>query len=245
MERRNGYIIPFKGLRNGVHAFRFEIDDALFAAYEQSEIEHGSGEVRVELHRSEQQLVLKVAIEARVTVPCDRCLEPLELPVAYEGTLAVRFSEEEHEYDGEMLWLYPGDTEVDLTQYVYESIVLALPYRRVHPDGGCDPAMLERFRIVSQQEFDAIEAHAEGPDEAGETEDDEEAEAPRESEDREAAADEESGAAGSEADGSEADGSEADGSEADEIPFAIADADEVNARWRRQLAALKERMEKE
>lgn len=218
MERRNGYIIPFKGLRNGVHAFRFEIDDALFAAYEQSEIDHGSGEVRVELHRSEQQLLLKVAIEARVTVPCDRCLEPLELPVAYEGTLAVHFSEEEHEYDGEMLWLYPGDTEVDLTQYVYESIVLALPYRRVHPDGACDPAMLERFRIVSQQEFDAIEAQA------GEAEDDEKAEAPLQSGDREA---------------------DEDGSEADENPFAIADAGEVNARWQRQLAALKERMEKE
>ena len=30
-------------------------------------------------------------------------------------------------------------------QYIYESIVLSLPYRRVHPDGECDPDMMARF----------------------------------------------------------------------------------------------------
>lgn len=53
------------------------------------------------------------------------------------------------------------EDEVDLTQYIYESIVLALPYQRVHPDGECNPEMLERFRIVSDEEFGGIEARAE------------------------------------------------------------------------------------
>ena len=38
-----------------------------------------------------------------------------------------------------------------------ESIVLALPYQRVHPDGECNPDMLERFRIVSDEEFGRLE----------------------------------------------------------------------------------------
>ena len=156
VERPNGYTIAFKGLKNGSHDFVFPLDSTLFEAYEQSEIKEGSGEVRVALQRSEQQLVLDVAIDARVVVACDRCLEDLTLPVAYEGRLLVKFADEEREYDGEVLWLFPRETEVDLAQYIYESIVLSLPYRRVHPEGECDPSMLERFRIVSADEFEAI-----------------------------------------------------------------------------------------
>ena len=55
------------------------------------------------------------------------------------------------------MWLSPSEDFVDLTQYIYESIVLSLPYQRVHPDGECDLDMLGRFRIVSKQEFETIE----------------------------------------------------------------------------------------
>ena len=80
---------------------------------------------------------------------------------AFRGHLTVKFSDgETDEYDGEMMWISPSESEVDLAQYIYESIVLSLPYQRVHPEGECDPAMLERFRIVSDSEFAAIEARA-------------------------------------------------------------------------------------
>lgn len=221
MERPNAYTIAFRGLKEGLHDFVFPLDGALFAAYDNADIRDGAGEVRVTLNRGERQLVLDVRIDARVTVPCDRCLEDCTLPVAYEGRLVVKFSEEGGEYDGEVLWLYPGDTEVDLAQYVYESIVLSLPYRRVHPDGGCDPAMLERFRIVSPQEFAAIEA------EAGEVEASDEADAS--------------------ADGAEA-ATELSDEEAEAVSSAgeavFGDAEAVNARWREQLAALRECMER-
>ena len=50
---------------------------------------------------------------------------------------------------------------MDLTQYIYESSVLSLPYQRVHPEGECNPDMLKRCRIVSDEEFSSIEAEAE------------------------------------------------------------------------------------
>ena len=46
------------------------------------------------------------------------------------------------------MWISPADGEVSLAQYIYESIVLALPYSRVHADGECDPDMLARFTVV-------------------------------------------------------------------------------------------------
>lgn len=160
MDVVKGYSIAFRGLRIGEYDYDFKVGRELFEAYGNTEIKDGACDVRVRLTRSESMLLLRVAIEGSVVVECDRCLEECTLPVHYEGELPVRFSEEEHEYDGEVLWLMPGEDEVDLAQYIYESVVLSLPYRRVHPDGECNPDMLGRFSIVTEEAFDRLEREA-------------------------------------------------------------------------------------
>lgn len=161
MEVAKRFTIAYKGLKNGLHDFGFEVDGSLFRAYESTEIKDGACRVEVVAERNEELIVLDVTVDGSVVVACDRCLEDCPIPVHFEGRIPVKVSEEPHEYDGEVIWLLPGEDEIDLTQYVYESIVLSLPYQRVHPDGECDPAMLERFRIVSEPEFADIEARAE------------------------------------------------------------------------------------
>ena len=139
MDVTKAYSIAYKGLKNGRHDFAFDVDGSLFEAFESPEIRDGACRVRVGLTRSETMLRAEVAIEGYVVVACDRCLEDCRVPVAFEGELLVKFSDEIRDYDGEVMWLSPAETEVDLSQYIYESIVLSLPYQRVHPDGECDP----------------------------------------------------------------------------------------------------------
>lgn len=161
MEETKRYTIAYRGLRSGLHDFHFKVDGGLFGAFGSTEIKDGDCDVSVALERGESMLTLDVTVDGSVVVECDRCLEDCNVPIHYEGQLLVKFSDEVHEYDGEVMWLLPMEDEVDLTQYIYESIVLALPYQRVHPDGECNPEMLERFRIVSDEEFGGIEARAE------------------------------------------------------------------------------------
>ncbi|MDE6865313.1 MAG: DUF177 domain-containing protein [Alistipes sp.] len=166
MELSERYAVAFKELKPGGYDYAFSVDGALFRNYENAEIKEASCSVQVHLERAATQLTFDVRITGEVMVPCDRCLEDCCVPVDFEGQLLVRFSDlPADEYDGEVLWLSPAEREVDLTQYLYESIVLSLPYQRVHPEGGCDPEMLKRFRIVSDEEFAAIEEHAEHPTE--------------------------------------------------------------------------------
>ena len=160
MELAERYVVVFKGLKPGVYEYRFPMDGDLFRAFENPEITDGSCVAEVRLERAERQLTFDVKIGGEVVVPCDRCLEDCALPVAFEGRLLVRFSDEPGEYDGEVLWLHPSEEEVDLMQYLYESVVLSLPYRRVHPEGACDAEMLKRFRIVTSEEFARIEEQA-------------------------------------------------------------------------------------
>lgn len=168
MEVAQRYSIAYKGLKNGRHDFRFEVDEALFEAFGSTEIKDGKCEVEVGMDRSETQLTLDVVITGYVVVECDRCLEDCRVPIDFEGQLVVKFSDEVREYDGEVMWMLPAEDRVELAQYIYESIVLSLPYQRVHPDGECNPEMLERFRIISDREFASIEAEARGEHNDGE-----------------------------------------------------------------------------
>ncbi|MBO7265850.1 MAG: DUF177 domain-containing protein [Alistipes sp.] len=160
MEQIRLYTIAYKGLKNGSYDFDFQIDDALFEAYDRIEIKSGSCQAHVDLKRSETMLELSVDITGEVICECDRCLEDCPIAVDYSGELVVKFSDEINDYDGEVLWMSPSEDMLDLTQYIYESIVLSLPYRRVHEEGGCNPEMLAAFTELSEEEFERIEAEA-------------------------------------------------------------------------------------
>ena len=161
MELNERYSIGYKSLSNNVFDYDFVVDDTLFAAYESREVLGGNCDVKVVLAKSDSQLDVDVTIEGSVVCECDRCLEPCDIDIDYEGHLIVRLSTEEGEYDGEVMWLNPAEENLDLTQYIYESIILSLPYQRVHTEGECNPDMMARFRVISNAEFEALEAQAE------------------------------------------------------------------------------------
>lgn len=157
----NTYSIPYKSLRDGKHSFSFQAGKAFFDACEGSDIRDGKVDIDVDIDKASSMLALDFSIRGHVVVPCDRCLEDCNLPVDYNGRLTVRFSETENYYDGEVMWMNPGDDTLELAQYIYESIVLSLPVSKVHPDDEngqptCDPQMLSHFKIVTPEEFDRM-----------------------------------------------------------------------------------------
>ena len=156
--------LPGKGLKNGRHDFRFEVDkDRCSRRTESTEIKDGRCEVTVGADRSEKPGdARRRRSRATSSWSATAAWKIAACPLISRGGSVVKFSEEVHEYDGEVMWMLPGEDQVDLKQYIYESIVLSLPYQRVHPEGMCNPDMLERFRIVSDQEFASIEARAGG-----------------------------------------------------------------------------------
>ena len=160
MELNERYSIGYKGLSNSIFDYDFVVDNDLFTAYESREVLGGDCRVKVVLKKNDNQLDVDVAIEGEVVCECDRCLEPCPIAIDYEGHLLVRISTEEGEYDGEVMWLNPAEEKLDLTQYIYESIILSLPYQRVHTEGECNPDMMARFAQVTAAEMEAIEARA-------------------------------------------------------------------------------------
>lgn len=151
------FCIPFKGLKSGSHHFEFKLDKAFLEAIGDEELIDVEADVEVEMTKTAQMLTFDVAIDGVAYVECDRCLDELEYPVETEDTLYVKFSEEEIEFDGEVMWLNPADDQLDLSGYIYETLLLSLPYQRVHESiEECNQEMIARFKIVSEEEFEEM-----------------------------------------------------------------------------------------
>ena len=151
------FCIPFKGLKSGSHHFEFKLDKAFLEAIGDEELIDVEADVEVEMTKTAQMLTFEVAIDGAAYVECDRCLDELEYPVETEDTLYVKFSEEEIEFDGEVMWLNPADDQLDLSGYIYETLLLSLPYQRVHENiEECNQEMIARFKIVSEEEFEEM-----------------------------------------------------------------------------------------
>ncbi|RPH34290.1 MAG: DUF177 domain-containing protein [Bacteroidales bacterium] len=152
----NTYSIHFKGLKVGKHTFRFEINNKFFEAFEEGEIKQGELNVDVTLNRQNQMLDLAISIEGVVEVMCDRCLENFDLPISYKGSLYVKFGGIKSEEDDEIIILTNDDSEINLAQYIYESVCLSLPIQRYHGMKGiktkCNKEMIKKLKSLSANE---------------------------------------------------------------------------------------------
>jgi uncharacterized metal-binding protein YceD (DUF177 family) len=152
MKALEEFDIPFSGLKQGHHVFDFEVDDRFFECFEESEIKHGKLRIRAELDRKSVLLVFHLTATGTVQVPCDRCGDDVELAIEGDQTLVVKLGNEESEGEEDVIYLSLQDHEVNIAHQVYEMIVLAVPYQRMHPDGLCNSEALKKIRLFSPDE---------------------------------------------------------------------------------------------
>ena len=150
MGNLNKYQIVYQGLSEGIHEFSFDINESFFENTEYSEIEKGALKTKVVLNKKSQFLELDFNIEGFVELTCDRCLGLYNQPINFQGKLFVKFSEDESELAEDVICLSKADCELDVSHYIYESIKLSIPLKRMHPDNEngettCDPEMINKI----------------------------------------------------------------------------------------------------
>jgi uncharacterized metal-binding protein YceD (DUF177 family) len=127
---KSEYIIQFGGLPVGLHEFEFEVNDTFFSKIENSEIQSGAVEVTATLTKQNHLLQMNFKFEGTVKVDCDRCLKEFDFPIEGEDNLVIKFGNPDESND-EILVIEEGYEEFDVSHYLYEYIILAIPARRV------------------------------------------------------------------------------------------------------------------
>jgi len=156
MKSTNEYLIPFIGLKIGKHQFDFNIGKKFFEEFSFDEFENCDVNVKVVLEKKATMLELGFTHKGAVTVPCDLTGEQFDLPIKGKIKLVVQFGEEFNNDNDELLILPHGEYQIDLSQYIYEMIVLSIPQKRVHPgvkDGTLQTEALQKLKELQVKEI--------------------------------------------------------------------------------------------
>ncbi len=152
MKDLKAFKIPFVGLKLGSHQFEYHIDKTFFEAFNFDEYENAALEVEVTLVKKTTLLELALRVSGTVNVPCDTTLEPYDQEVDGNMNLIVKFGPEYNDEHEDILILPHEAYQVDLSQFVYELIVLSVPVKRIHPkvlDGTMDSETLNKLKDLS------------------------------------------------------------------------------------------------
>ena len=131
MNSKQKYIpVRLAGLGDGVHELLFTVDPAeidLPAEFQQEVA------VRIDLDKTHHQAALHVFVQTAAVYPCDRCLEPVTIPVDTDFRLVYAHdnSAEGGEDESEIRQIDNNDPVIDLSEDVRDAALICIPMRRI------------------------------------------------------------------------------------------------------------------
>ncbi|KAB2808649.1 YceD family protein [Phaeocystidibacter luteus] len=145
--KKKDYNIVFSGLPLGRHDFEYEIDETfLDVLFDYHDLPGIKVNVKVELAKQNTMLEFAFKMKGMVPVECDLTGEPFDQELKNSFDLVVKFGDAYNDDDDEILILPHGEYEVNLSQFIYELIVLSLPTKFIHPkveEGDVDEEALD------------------------------------------------------------------------------------------------------
>jgi uncharacterized metal-binding protein YceD (DUF177 family) len=152
------YSIPINGLNLGVHKYEFTIDKSFFNQFENSPIHEGTVEVLINLEKDSSMITVDFVIEGFMNTDCDRCLQPIKLPLKKEYQILIKYAEEARE-EAEIVYIPEDTASINMAKYIYEFVVLSIPMNKVYEceedvNAPCDEEMLKFLSHEDDQSKD-------------------------------------------------------------------------------------------
>jgi DUF177 domain-containing protein len=152
MKQLKDYTIQFVGLKLGEHCFEYKTDKKFFDHFEYDEFNDAKLDVKVVLNKKTTLLELQFEVSGTVNVNCDLTNEPFNQQISSDFNLVVKFGEVFNNENEDILILPYAEYEINIAQYIYELIVLSVPFKKVHPgvkDGTLNSDILDKLEELS------------------------------------------------------------------------------------------------
>ena len=144
MER---YSINLNELANGEGRALLHLDDAFFSSFENDDLKGGDVDVAIKVTKSqESQYDFNVffSIKGSLRVICTRCLDEMDLDTEVTDKIKViRGNSDVDNSDDDDLLQAEADGTLDIANRIFETLALNVPAIHVHPEGKCNPQMVE------------------------------------------------------------------------------------------------------
>ena len=125
--------IDFFRLSDGIHSYDFDFKSSFFDLFKDSLIENGSGSIHIDLDKTATMITLSFAIQGEVELVCDRSLDKFMFPINETNEVRLKFGDHWEELSEELILIPTNAQKIDVGQFVYEFITLAIPIKKLHP----------------------------------------------------------------------------------------------------------------
>ena len=140
--------IDLKGFLETSAVLEYDLDDDYFSVLDGSQLEHGALHVSVSIRKMTGFFDLQFHTEGVVTVSCDRCLDDMEQPIVADNHLVVKLGNT-YSDDDDTVTIDENEGILDLSWFIYEFTMLAIPIKHVHAPGKCNSAMTQKLNELS------------------------------------------------------------------------------------------------
>jgi uncharacterized protein len=125
--------INITGLSNKPHQFEYRISEEFFRHYGNGIVSEGEVDVVVTLDKRETMIEARFEIKGSVKLICDRSLDPFQYPLKLDKKVIFKFGDANEELSDEIIMIHRDSDHLELGQYIYEFITLAIPMKKLHP----------------------------------------------------------------------------------------------------------------
>jgi uncharacterized metal-binding protein YceD (DUF177 family) len=155
MEDLKDFDISFVGLKEGNHQFEYLIEKEFFDFFNYDELNDSKIVVNLNFYKKATIFELNFSFSGWVELACDITNELFQEPIKFNNDLIVKFGAAYNDENEELLILPHNEFKVNVSQFIYETIVLSLPLKRVHPgveDGTLKSEILEKLKELEPKE---------------------------------------------------------------------------------------------
>ena len=151
MKSLSPYLIKFSGLKEGIHLFNYEIGNKFFKNFDYYDFLDAKLFAELELEKQSTLLNLKFSFNGEIQVQCDVSMESFDLKLETEHSVVVKFKDDIISTDDKVIFMPAGSHSIDVSHLIYESIILAVPQKKVHPgieNGSLKSEIVEKLEAL-------------------------------------------------------------------------------------------------
>ena len=140
------YNIRISGIKDGNHEYFFNINEKFFESFVESEVTNCVIKVNCNLFKDGNKLKLFLHIEGNIlNFNCDLCARPVNLSITNSIDVLLQETESEMEDTDEIIYIQSNQSHIDISQLIYEIIILSIPFKIEHSgveNDICDKEMM-------------------------------------------------------------------------------------------------------
>ena len=151
MKSLSPYLIKFSGLKEGIHLFNYELGNKFFKNFDYYDFLDAKLFAKLELEKQSTLLNLKFSFSGEIEVQCDVSMESFNLDLETEHAVVVKFKDDIISTDDRVIFMPAGSHSIDVSHLIYESIILAVPQKKVHPgieNGSLKSEIVEKLEAL-------------------------------------------------------------------------------------------------